>query len=118
MFERAHTPGEPFDLVYSNWFADYVDPLNFLQLWDGDGMFGHLLDDPRVDRAFAHAAPLRGDRRLAAYARLDRQLVEDVVPGVAFANGTVSHLLSSRMGCQVLHPVYNLDLAALCIEGE
>ena len=38
MFERAETPGEPFDLVYSNWFADYVDPLNFLQLCDVDGM--------------------------------------------------------------------------------
>ena len=104
--------------MYSNWFADFVDPLNFLQLWDVDGQLGHLLDDPRLDRAFARAAPLRGDRRLAAYARLDRMLVEDVVPAVAFANGTVSHLLSSRMGCQVLHPVYDLDLAALCIEGE
>jgi YVTN family beta-propeller protein len=118
MFERTETPGEPFDLVYSNWFADYVDPLNFLQVFDVDGQLGPLLDDPRVDRAFARAAPLRGDRRLAAYARLDRMLVEDVVPAVAFANGTVSHLLSSRMGCQVLHPVYDLDLAALCIEGE
>ena len=118
MFERLETPGEPFDLVYSNWFADFVDPNNFLQIFDERGLLGHLLDDPRVDRAFAHAAPLRGDRRLAAYARLDRQLVEDVVPAVAFANGTVSHVLSARMGCQILHPVYELDLAALCVEGE
>jgi len=118
MFERLRRPGEPFDLVYSNWFADFVDPNNFLQIFDEGGFMGHLLDDPRVDQAFARATPLRGDRRLAAYARLDRQLVEDVVPAVAFANGTVSHLLSSRMGCQVLHPVYELDLAALCIEGD
>lgn len=118
MFSRLAKPGEPFDLVYSNWFADFVDPYNFLQVFDEGGQLGHLLDDPRVDRAFARAAPLRDERRLAAYARIDRMLVEDVVPAVAFANGTVSHLLSARMGCQVLHPVYDLDLAALCVQGD
>ncbi len=44
-------------------------------------------------------------------------LAEHTVPAVPFASGTTTHFLSARMGCPVLHPVYGLDLAALCI-GE
>ena len=29
-----------------------------------------------------------------------------------------THFLSARMGCQVLHPIYILDLAALCVRDE
>ena len=37
-------------------------------------------------------------------------------PAAPFATGTASYLLSARMGCQVLHPIYGLDLAALCVK--
>jgi hypothetical protein len=37
------------------------------------------------------------------------------VPAAAFATGTASYFLSARMGCQVLHPIFGLDLASLCI---
>ena len=57
MFKRLETPGEPFDLAYSNWFADYVDPLNFLQLWDVDGRMGTCSKTP------ASTEPSRGLRR-------------------------------------------------------
>ena len=35
-----------------------------------------------------------------------------------FATGTLTYFLSARMGCQVLHPIYGLDLAALCVRDE
>ena len=63
----------------------------------------------------AHAASLSGDARLRAYAKLDRDLAADAVPAAAFATGTASYFLSARMGCQVLHPIFGLDLASLCI---
>jgi hypothetical protein len=37
---------------------------------------------------------------------------------VPFASGTTTHFLSARMGCPVLHPIYGLDLAALCIRPD
>ena len=65
------------------------------------------------------AAPrLRGEERLRAYARLDRDLAGRAAPAAAFSSGTVTHFLSGRMGCQVLHPLYGLDLAALCVRDE
>jgi hypothetical protein len=60
-------------------------------------------------------ADLTGDARLRAYAKLDRDLAADAVPAVPFATGTASYFLSARMGCQVLHPIFGLDLAALCV---
>ena len=42
----------------------------------------------------------------------------EAVPAVPFASGTLTHFLSARMGCQVLHPIYGLDLAALCVRDE
>jgi len=69
----------------------------------------------------AAAARLSGDARLTGYAEVDRYLAERAVPAAPFASGTVSHFLSARMGCQVAHPIYGLDLAALCVrddEGE
>ena len=61
---------------------------------------------------------MTGDRRFAAYAELDREIAEDQVPAVAFASGTTTHFVSARTGCHVLHPVYSLDLAALCVRRE
>ena len=63
----------------------------------------------------ADAAGLTGDVRLRAYAKLDRDLAADAVPAVPFATRTASYFLSARMGCQVLHPIFGLDLASLCI---
>ena len=119
LFERTETPGEPFDLAYSNWFADFADPANFTNfLFAADGMVGNLYDDPQMDRRLAAAAPLTGHARLRAYAALDEYLAQQAVPAVPFASGTVTHFLSARMGCQVLHPIYGLDLAALCVRED
>ncbi len=119
MFSRSERPGEPFDLAYSNWFSDYADPSNFTNfLFGADGAFGALYDDPQMDLRLAAAARLPGEPRLRAYAALDEYLARRAVPAVPFASGTLTHFLSARMGCQVLHPIYGLDLAALCVRDD
>ncbi len=74
--------------------------------------------DATFDRRIAAASRLGGDARLQAYAELDRDLAEKAAPQATFASEEVSYFLSARMGCQVLHPIYGLDLASLCIRGE
>ena len=66
----------------------------------------------------AAAAELTGDARLRAYAGLDRDLAERSAPAAAYATGTITHFLSARIGCEVLHPIYGLDLAALCVSDD
>ena len=119
LFERQELPGEPFDLAYGNWFADYADPSNFTNsLFGSAGVFGNLYHDPEMERRLAEAAGLAGDARLRAYAELDEYLAQQAVPAVPFASGTLTDFLSARMGCQVLHPIYGLDLAALCVRDD
>jgi hypothetical protein len=61
-------------------------------------------------------ARLSGERRMRAYAKLDRELAAEAAPAAPFATGSSTYFLSARMGCQVMHPIYGLDLAALCIK--
>jgi YVTN family beta-propeller protein len=120
--ERVRRPGEPWDLAYWNWFPEYADPSDFIDVELGPGYPGAgipaAVRDPATDEAIADAARLTGDARLSAYARLDRHLAADVLPAVPFASGTTTRFLSARMGCPLPHPVYGLDLAALCIRPD
>jgi YVTN family beta-propeller protein len=118
-FERVKTPGEPWDLAYWNWFPDYPDPANFIEDQFGPGgQAPAAVRDPTIEESVAEVASLSGDARLRAYARLDRNLAERVVPAVPYASGTTTRFFSARMGCQVMHPAYGLDLAALCVREE
>ena len=66
----------------------------------------------------AAAARLTGEERLRAYARLDRDLARRAAPAAAYASSIVTHFFSARMGCEVSHPLYGLDLAALCVRDD
>ena len=118
MFKRLEDPSEPFDIGYSNWFADYADPFAYIntQYAREGGIRPGVFEDPAYERRMADAARLTGDARLRAYAKLDRDLAADAAPAAPFAAGVTTYFLSARMGCQVLHPIYGLDLAALCIK--
>jgi YVTN family beta-propeller protein len=119
LFKRLEDPREPFDIGYSNWFVDYVDPFNYINVqYAGEGIRPGLFDDPEYARRMADAADLSGEARLRAYAKLDRDLTADAAPAATFATGVSTYFLGARMGCQVLHPLYGLDLAALCIRGD
>jgi YVTN family beta-propeller protein len=118
-FGRVKRPGEPWDLAYWNWFPDFPDPANFIDDQFGPaGQIPAVARAPAIEDSIADAGRVSGDARLHAYARLDRDLAEHVVPAVPFASGTTTRFLSARMGCPVLHPVYGLDLAALCVRED
>jgi peptide/nickel transport system substrate-binding protein len=113
-------PNAGWDLLLNGYIADLADPSNFIDLLFGAGS---ELRSPAIDlnAAFeariAAAARLSGSRRLRAYARLDRELAAGPAPLAAFANGTVKHLFAPRVGCQFEHPIYGIDLAALCLKA-
>ena len=115
LFTRLQKPGEPFDIAYSNWFFDYADPSSYINAQFGADGFYRVFDDPRWQERMDAAARLSGPGRIRAYARLDRELAGQAAPTAPFATGTASYFLSARMGCQVLHPIFGLDLASLCV---
>jgi YVTN family beta-propeller protein len=116
LFERLQRRDEPFDIGYSNWFYDYADPSSYInvQFAEQGGFYPHF-DDPRWQRRMESVARLTGPGRIRAYARLDRELAAEAAPAAPFATGTATYFLSARMGCPVLHPIYGLDLATLCV---
>jgi peptide/nickel transport system substrate-binding protein len=119
MFDREFRPGEPWDIGFWGWVVDYADPYNFV-----NSQFAAAADhpggfhDPRFERRMVAASRLRGEARLRAYARLDRDLAARAAPQATFATGEARYFLSARMGCEVPHPIYGLDLAALCVRDE
>jgi ABC-type oligopeptide transport system substrate-binding subunit len=125
LYRKLARPKAPWDIADVGWVADYADPFGMLNLlfapplgrqpaglrtsidWGG-------FADPSFERRLRRAAELAGARRYRAYARLDADLARDAAPVAAYANPTNDYFFSTRMGCQVVQPVYGLDLAALC----
>ena len=116
--ELPNDPDAPYDLIMNGWLMDLSDPANVIDLLFGAGSplrSPAISLDPALEARIAAAKRLTGTRRLEAYARLDRDLAAGPAPLAAFANGTTKHFFSARVGCQFEHPIYGIDLAALCI---
>ena len=114
LFGKVATPGEPFDITYVAWAADYPDPGAFLNVLLKGGTIIPTFDDPSYRARLAAATRLTGTKRYFTFARLDADLARRAAPWIAFGNARSHELFSARMGCQV-HGVYGMDLAALCI---
>jgi YVTN family beta-propeller protein len=115
LFIRVATKGEPFDLSWGEWVADYPDPYNFLNLLLEHGSFAQTFDDPAFKRKLAAAARLSGPARYLAYGKLDADLARNGAPWIAYGNMLSNDFFSARMGCQINQPFTGIDLAALCI---
>jgi peptide/nickel transport system substrate-binding protein len=115
LFTRLATPGEPFDISYDGWAADYPDPQGVLDPLLENSSNLPPLDDPSYRAKLRAAARLSGPKRYLAYARLDRDLARNAAPLAAYDNPSSHELFSARMGCQT-YGVYGIDLAALCIK--
>jgi peptide/nickel transport system substrate-binding protein len=122
---RIHRRGEPFDLTLFGWIADYLDPYDFINIL----LSGHNItatnnqnlshfDDRAFNRRMDAAALLTGKRRLAAYAKLDADLVRDAAPIIPYANDYRLEFVSKRTGCIVIAPgaTSGLDFAAVCLK--
>jgi ABC-type transport system substrate-binding protein len=122
---RIGNPKEPYDMILIGWFADYADPYDFIDvLLNGDRIsprnnLGNiaLFDDPGFNRQMDAAAKLSGDARYAAYAALDERIMREAAPWVPINNPNVREFVSSRVGCYVYVPPFQLmSLAVACIK--
>jgi YVTN family beta-propeller protein len=113
MFLREHRPGEPFDLGYVGWVADYPDPRAMLDTVLVQGGFPSF-DDPAYQRRLAEAAQLSGPRRYPNYSKLELDMARNAAPLAVYGTMAIPDFFSARIGCQT-YGVYGMDLAALCI---
>jgi YVTN family beta-propeller protein len=114
-FTRVTRRGEPFDLAVSGYRTDPPDPVGILAyLFDVPTNISHFRD-PTVSRKLDAMAKLSGAERYRAAARLALELQREEVPAAAFATTASRDFFSARIGCQVYHPVWGMDLGALCL---
>lgn len=114
MFSREGRPGEPFDLGYVGWVADYPDPRAMLDTVLEQGTFPNF-DDPAYQRRLARAAQLSGPGRYLTYSKLELDMARNLAPLAVYGNMAIPDFFSTRIGCQT-YGVYGMDLAALCIK--
>jgi peptide/nickel transport system substrate-binding protein len=119
LYAMLQRPDGRWDIATSEWFADYSDPFDILNVLFSPSVknnadFGGF-DDPRFEREMNAAARLNGARRYRAYARLDAELARRNPPVAAYVNPSNAYLFSARMGCEIDQPYYGVDLGALCV---
>ena len=98
-YSRLTTPGEPWDIAWVNWGADFADPFTMInEQFDPSARynFGHF-NDPALTRRMRQAATLSGEQRLQAYARLDADLTRNDPPGIAWGIGTFRDFFAARV---------------------
>ncbi|CAA9511048.1 MAG: Oligopeptide ABC transporter, periplasmic oligopeptide-binding protein OppA [uncultured Solirubrobacteraceae bacterium] len=109
---------------FANWFQDFPHPQNFMFLVDPASIqdtnnqnFGNV-DDPEIGRTLREANPQPIEESAAAYAEVDRKLLEEayVAP---YGHRKLANFVSERVdfeNCTVTQPVFNLDLTQLCLK--
>jgi peptide/nickel transport system substrate-binding protein len=121
-FSKEGTRGEPFDIAFEGWVADYADPYDFINvLLDGSSIqnannvnFSYF-DDPHFNKQMEEAAGLSGVERMKTYGKLDLEIARNASPLAAWDVDNQRDFFSKRMGCALYHPVYGMDIAALCL---
>jgi peptide/nickel transport system substrate-binding protein len=120
--QKEGTKGEPFDLTMEGWVADYADPFDFINvLLSGDSIHDNnnnnvaYFNVPSVNAAMTKAGLLSGDKRAAAYAALDKNIMTNHAPWAPIFTSTERDFFSARMGGVLFHPIYTVDLGALYI---
>jgi len=119
---RVATRGAGFDLAEGFWRPEYPDPYGVLERLLGGGSIERTenaniayFHDPSVDRELERVSRLEGPDRYRAFGELDVRLARDLAPIAAYATLNARAFVSARVGCVRFHPVYGLDLAALCL---
>jgi peptide/nickel transport system substrate-binding protein len=120
-FSKEGAKGEPFDIAFEGWQAEYPDPYDFLNVLldgrtikDANNVNFSYLEDPAVNAKLDEAVGTTGADRAATYAKLDGELVRDVSPLVASGVDNDRDFFSSKVGCILHHPVYGIDIATMC----
>ena len=116
-FAKLAAPGEPFDLAWAGYAADYPDPQGLLDPILEISALVPTFDDPAYQRKLAAAARLTGPKRYLAYGNLDLDLTRNAAPLAAIGNLLSYDFFSARIGCQTYSYWYHMDLGALCLRG-
>jgi ABC-type transport system substrate-binding protein len=110
------------DLMLISPATPLLDPAPFIEAALGrESVLGQGMlpvrwwDDAALRRAIDRARPLQGAARDAAYAALERRLLDEAVPFAALGSWTAPEYVSPRLGCRLAQGVYGLlDLGAAC----
>jgi peptide/nickel transport system substrate-binding protein len=119
-FDKLATRGEPFDIGWMGWLANFPDPDVLNDLFDGrkigdpSGANYSYFNSPKYNALLKRAATLTGAKRDRAYGNLDIDLARNAAPAIAYAYDSALTLVSARTGCVVVNPY--LDLAAACLK--
>jgi ABC-type oligopeptide transport system substrate-binding subunit len=105
LFDRAGSRQGNYDLTALGWQADYPDPRNFINvLLDGrqipaQGASNNvaLFNSPKFNALMDKADALAGAPRLAAYGKLDIQIMKEGAPWAPYINGNNRIFISSRI---------------------
>ena len=120
---KAGAPGEPYDMVLTDFPLDYPDPADSLVRYlggenarkpAGNSNFAYF-DEPVYNERIAAADRLSGDARLEAFSELDADIMRNEAPWAPLFEESKWLFISSRVGCFQLHPVFRFDLATLCV---
>jgi ABC-type transport system substrate-binding protein len=74
-------------------------------------------DDPTYNRRLAAANHLMGAARYRAFSKLDADIMRNQAPWAPIFEGTNTLLVSKRVGCLKVHPVFIRDFAAMCVKS-
>jgi len=119
---RLGTAGEPFDVGFEPWAADYPDGAAFFRpllygpnLEESGNTNWAYFDRPRYNREIERIDHLTGPARRKAWADLDVEMMRDDPPLVPFMNRTSDDFVSASLGCYVYQPAIGLlDIVAAC----
>jgi ABC-type transport system substrate-binding protein len=120
---RASVPGAPYDMILNNFPLEYPDPADALerllggehaQQPAGNENYAHF-DDAVYNGRMASADQLSGSARFQAFSALDADIMRNQAPWAPLYEDSKWLLISKRVGCVQLHPVYRLDLATVCL---
>jgi len=121
-FEKEGTKGEPFDVGYEGWAADYADPFDFINILldgttirDNNNVNFSYFNDKAYNAKMDAASKLSGAARYAAYGKLDIDISKNAAPLASWQNANARLFVSSRVKGVLYNPVYGLSLAALSI---
>ena len=117
IFARVKNPDEPFDLALTGWLSDTPDPAESVDIMfrlNAAASTRFLYGTP-LGRPMRAAEQLTGVQRIEAYAALDRDIAAQQAPFAEVMSSERTDFFSARIGCQVEHPLYGIDLGALCV---
>jgi peptide/nickel transport system substrate-binding protein len=120
---RAEVPGEAYDMILATFPAPYPDPVSMLwRLLGGENArkpagndnFAYF-DNAAYNRRMAAANRLLPPARYRAFSKIDADIMRTQAPWVPLFENSNTLLVSKRVGCLKVHPVYIRDYAAMCI---